>query len=104
MVIVLEIIARFNVRYCSGNLEALQQEICKGNPVIVMIKVRKDKNWLHYVPVVGFNDRYIFIAESLLELVNCDCGFYNRRVEKRNFCSFGIRQCSGSHYTKIHIL
>ena len=75
----------FNVRYCSGNLEALQKEICRGNPVIVMIKVRKDKNWLHYVPVVGFNDRYIFIAESLPELVNCDNDFYNRRVEKKDF-------------------
>ena len=75
----------FNVRYCSGNLEALQKEICRGNPVIVMIKVRKDKNWLHYVPVVGFNDRYIFIAESLSELVNCGCEFYNRRVEKKEF-------------------
>lgn len=75
----------FSVRYCRGNLKALQVEICRGNPVIVMIKVRKDKNWLHYVSVVGFNDRYIFIAESLPELVNCDCGFYNQRVEKKEF-------------------
>ena len=75
----------FEVRYCSGNLKALQQEICKGNPVIVMIRVRKDRNWLHYVPVVGFNDKYVFIAESLAELINCDSEFYNRRVEKKEF-------------------
>ncbi len=75
----------FQVKYYSGNLKALQREICKGNPVIVMIRVRADKNWLHYVPVVGYDKEYVFIAESLEELVNCDCKFYNRRVEKKEF-------------------
>lgn len=80
-------------KYYSGNLKALQNEVCKGTPVIVMIRVRNDKNWLHYVPVVGFDDRYVFVAESLPELVNCNCKYYNRRIEKKFFCSFGIRQC-----------
>ena len=53
--------------------------------VIVMIRVRNDKNWLHYVSVVGFDDRYVFVAESLLELVNCNCKYYNRRIEKKFF-------------------
>ena len=46
-----------------------------------------------YVPVVGFDDRYVFVAESLPELVNVIVGYYNRRIEKKFFCSFGIRQC-----------
>lgn len=57
----------------------------KGNPVIVMIRVQRDKNWLHYVPVVGFDERYIFIAESLEELVNYDGKLYNRRIKKEDF-------------------
>ena len=73
-------------KYYSGNIEALQNEVCKGMPVIVMIRVRIDKNWLHYVPVVGFDDRYVFVAESLPELVNCNCNkCYNRRIEKKYF-------------------
>lgn len=72
-------------KYYSGNLKALQNEVCKGTPVIVMIRVRTDKNWLHYVPVVGFDDRYVFVAESLPELVNCNCKYYNRRIEKKVF-------------------
>lgn len=75
----------FKVKYCRGNLKTLEREICKGNPVIVMIRVRIDKEWLHYVPLVGFDERYVFLAESLQELVNCDCTFYNRRVEKKEF-------------------
>ncbi len=33
----------FHVRYCAGNLNALKRELCKGAPVIVFIKSRKDK-------------------------------------------------------------
>lgn len=78
----------FHVKYCSGNLNVLENEISKGNPVIIMIRVRKDKNWLHYVPVVGFNEQYIFIAESLSEMVNYDGKHYNRRIEKEEFVRF----------------
>lgn len=72
-------------KYHSGNFRALQNEVCKGAPVIVMIRVRTDKDWLHYVPVVGFDDRYVFVAESLPELVNCNCKYYNRKIKKKYF-------------------
>ena len=75
----------FKVKYCRGNLNNLKYEISKGNPVIVMIRVQKDKNWLHYVPVVGYDEKYIYLAESLPELVNCDNEFYNRKVEINEF-------------------
>ena len=75
----------YNVKYCKGNLNSLKRQISKGNPVIVLMRVRKDKNWLHYVPVVGYDEKYIFIAESLPELINCDCKFYNRRVDNKEF-------------------
>ena len=45
----------FKVKYCRGNLNALKNAVAGGNPVIVMIKIRSDKNWLHYVPVVGYD-------------------------------------------------
>ncbi len=72
-------------KYCAGNLDSLKGELAKGNPVIVMIKVYPDKNWLHYVPVVGYDETYIYIAESLAELVNCNENHYNRRVENKEF-------------------
>ncbi len=70
----------FQVKYCTGNINTLKNEIVKGNPVIVMIRTYTDKNWLHYVPVVGYDEQYIYIAESLEELVNCDEPYYNRKV------------------------
>lgn len=73
------------VNYRSGSLAALKNEVCKGNPVIVMLRVRPDKNWLHYVPVVGYDEENIFIAESLKELTNCSEEYYNRKVPIKEF-------------------
>lgn len=75
----------FTVKLCAGNINALKNEISSGNPVIVLIKVRPDKNWLHYVPVVGYDENTIFIAESLAELVNCDENRYNQKVGTADF-------------------
>lgn len=73
------------VKYCRGNLNALKVDLQKGNPVIVMIWVQKDKDWLHYVPVVGFDEEYVFLAESLSELINCKNVLYNRRLRNEEF-------------------
>lgn len=73
------------VKYCSGNLSALKNEVSKGNPVIVMIRIRPDRDWLHYVPVVGYDEENIFVAESLNEFENCSEQFYNRKIPIREF-------------------
>ena len=75
----------FKVKYCRGNLNSLKNEVATGNPVIAMIKIRPDKNWLHYVPVVGYDGQNIFIAESLAELSNCNEPHYNRRIPAKEF-------------------
>jgi len=75
----------FKVKYCRGNLNALKNTVAIGSPVIVMIKIRSDKNWLHYVPVVGYDEQNIFIAESLSELSNCSEPHYNRRIPTKEF-------------------
>lgn len=73
------------VHYCRGNLSTLKQELQKGHPVIVMIRVWKDKDWLHYVPVVGYDEEYFFVAESLPDLVNCQGNSYNRKIANTEF-------------------
>ncbi len=75
----------FKVKYCRGNLNVLKNAVAGGNPVIVMIKIRSDKNWLHYVPVVGYDEQNVFIAESLAELSNCNEPHYNRRIPTKEF-------------------
>ena len=73
--------------YYKGNINTLKYEISKGNPVIVFIKVQKDHNILHFVPVVGYDEEYIYLSESLRNLVNCDDEHerYNRKVPIHEF-------------------
>lgn len=73
------------VRYCSGNLNALKNEVSRGNPVIVMLRTQVGKSWLHFVPVVGFDEENIYIAESMCELANCNEEYYNRRIGNPEF-------------------
>lgn len=75
----------FTVGYHFGNIDALKNEVAKGHPVIVMIKIRPDKEWLHYVPVVGYSADSIYIAESIPELCNVKGKSYNRSVSTEDF-------------------
>lgn len=75
----------FTVGYYTGNIAALKNEIAKGNPAIVMIKIRPDKDWLHYVPVIGYSADSLFIAESIPELCNVKGKKYNRSISNKDF-------------------
>ena len=75
----------FHVRYCAGNLNALKRELCKGTPVIVFIKSRKDKRWLHYVPVVGFDQDHLFLADSAVKCASSQELAYNRTIPTKDF-------------------
>lgn len=75
----------FCVKYCAGNLNALKNEVSKGTPIIVFIKVRKDKRWLHFIPVVGYDEHNLFLAESASGYINCNEKTYNRKISQKEF-------------------
>lgn len=75
----------YDVGYHMGNLAALKNEVAKGHPVIVMIKIREDKDWLHYVPIVGYTPDSVYIAESIPELANATAKQYNRSISTEDF-------------------
>lgn len=75
----------FEFKYYRGNIETLKEEVSKGVPVIVFIKVFKNKKWLHYVPVIGYDEENIYIAESLENLINTSSENYNRKVTIKDF-------------------
>lgn len=72
-------------KYRIGNLNALKKEVSKGNPVIVLIRIEKSSKALHYVPVVGYNEKEIYLAESLEYLSNCEEKHYNRKIAIQEF-------------------
>ncbi len=75
-------------RYVKGNLETLKADLSEGKRVIVFIRTRTDKRWLHYVPIVGYDEDNIYIAESMNSLVNCDGAHSNRKLTNEEFLKF----------------
>ncbi|ATP40478.1 peptidase [Solibacillus sp. R5-41] len=77
----------YKTNYYKGNINTLKYEVSKGTPVIVFIKVHKNHNNLHFVPVVGYDKEYIYLSESLRHLVSCndDNNSYNRKVPINEF-------------------
>ncbi len=73
--------------YFKGTIDTLKYEVSKGTPVIVFIKVHKDFNNLHFVPVVGYDEQFVYLSESLRQLVNCNDAnnSYNRKVTIKEF-------------------
>ena len=63
-----------------GTIADLKKEIGNDVPVIVFIKVNRNKNYLHYVPVVGYDEENFYIAESLKELTNANGLLYNCKI------------------------
>lgn len=77
-----------NACYVKGNLETIKSDLSEDKRVIVFIRTRLDKNWLHYVSVVGYDDEYIYIAESMNSLVNCQEEKYNRKLTHQEFLKY----------------
>lgn len=68
-----------------GTLTDLKYAVKKGTPVVVVIQVDLDRPYLHYVPVVGYDKDYIYVAESLDYMVTGETEHYNRKIEIETF-------------------
>ncbi len=72
-------------RLRSGNLNALKNAVAKGNPVIVMLRSKMGSMGLHYVPVVGYDDEFVYLADSVGSNRNEKNPHYNRKLPVKDF-------------------
>lgn len=70
----------FPATYLKGSVTTLRKQISRGVPVILFIKVHPNRRFLHFVPVVGYDEHHFFLAESLDFKRNCDEAQYNRKI------------------------
>lgn len=75
----------YNSSLCIGSVTDLKYAVNKGVPVIVLIRVNTSQSYLHYVPVVGYDKDYIYVADSLSYLVNADEPYFNRQIPIEEF-------------------
>lgn len=76
---------KYYAEYCFGSVKQLKREISRGIPVILFVKTTLGKHWLHFVPVVGYDEKQFFIAESLQSNRNDRALYYNRKVPMKEF-------------------
>lgn len=84
-----EIIKRgLKAKYVKGSIETLKADLSDDKRIIVFIRTKLGKRWLHYVPIVGYDENHIYIAESMKSLVNCEDAHSNRKLSSVEFLKF----------------
>lgn len=68
-----------------GNIDTLKQRLKSGVPIICLVNNGNDT---HYVVLVGYDEDYVYIVDSIKENANvADGSLYNRRIGIDNFMS-----------------
>ncbi len=70
-----------------GNIENLKCRLNQGKPVVALVTISIDRpNGLHYIAVVGYDEEYIYIADSTRQNSNIhDKNQYNRKLTYEQF-------------------
>ena len=72
----------YPARACHGNVDTLKQRLSEGHPVIIFIRIPGDT---HYAVVVGYDERRIYLVDSLEENSNASDAPYNRVLTTEAF-------------------
>ena len=80
-------VERYGYKLESGmiSLAALKYEVSKGVPVIVGIEIAPGNSLPHFLPIVGYDDEYIYAAESVGRYANEKGEYYNRKIKADTF-------------------
>ena len=65
-----------------GSVDALKRRLTEENLIIVFIRIPGDT---HYAVVVGYDEQYIYLADSLAENANASGEQYNRALRTEDF-------------------
>lgn len=66
----------YDIYVCNGTIADIKEVVSQNIPVIVLINC--PGGW-HYVPVVGFDSKYIYIQDSVAKFRNVTGQVYNRK-------------------------
>ena len=67
--------------YC-GNVDTLKQQLANGDPILVFVRIPGDT---HYAVVVGYDEQFIYLADSLEENSGTSDARYNRILTTEDF-------------------
>ncbi|WP_145408526.1 cysteine peptidase family C39 domain-containing protein [Paenibacillus xylanexedens] len=73
----------YDASYLRGDIDTLKKQISLGTPVIMFIRVNPKQRYLHFVPVVGYDETHFYLVDSLSHTINCNEAHYNRKISFR---------------------
>lgn len=68
------------LKYVRGNLTSLKNEVAKGVPVIVVIRGQLKGFSMHFAVVTGYDEEYIYLADSVESFTNVEKKHLNAPV------------------------
>ena len=72
----------YPAKACRGSIDALKQRLAEGAPIIVFIRIPGDT---HYAVAVGYDERHLYLADSLAKNANASDARYNRVLTTEAF-------------------
>ena len=72
----------YAAKACHGSIDTLKRRLTEGHPIIVFTRISGDT---HYAVVVGYDERHIYLADSLAENANAADLRYNRVLTTEDF-------------------
>lgn len=88
-----------SLKFCTS-INDLKQEVSKGYPVIVFVKLGENQPF-HYTSVVGYDKYRIFISESVKDVISSDNKKYNRIQTIDDFMQTWNVEYEGKSYLLI---
>lgn len=65
-----------------GDINTMKQRLVSGVPIIAFIRIPDDT---HYVVIVGYDENFIYLVDSISDNSNANGGWYNRKLSTGEF-------------------
>lgn len=65
-----------------GDLDTMKERLTDGVPIIAFVSIPGDT---HYLVIVGYDENFIYLVDSVSDYSNADGGWYNRALSAAEF-------------------
>lgn len=65
-----------------GDIDTMKERLTGGVPVIAFVSIPGDT---HYIVIVGYDEEFIYLVDSISDYSNVDGGWYNRKLSVKEF-------------------
>lgn len=65
-----------------GDINTMKERLTDGVPIIAFVSIPGDT---HYIVIVGYDEDFIYLVDSISDYSNADGGWYNRKLSVKEF-------------------